>query len=735
MQEQPDVANVVKEQGRASVAITTHGSCITETLQALEDGVGAAKPMPRPALEKARKQASTLLERILAAYEADVATSEVGATGTARASNAVPLAGQCPTGLLYGRIQSGKTLAMIATAALAMDNGFRVVVVLTSDNVKLLEQTASRFSALKAILMSSDRAMTWSEDAKHVRKNLADTGLVLVCQKNQSHLDTLVGFLQEVGAADYPALIMDDEADQATLDTTLNAKSSGRANAPKFASTINRRTVKNDRPDEAGRSVREVLRHYVFLQVTATPYALLLQNVDNPLRPRFTRLLEPGEGYTGGESFFSVEHVEDGLPPLTFVREEESDELEHGVSTAPPGLVSALAFFLVAAGAQAVADPVVRARVQNFLCHTSQKQMEHEKVSDLIRDYLDVVGDELRKASMGGEILVHLEKAYTELKRTVPSPPSLESIVADIRQRLPRRQVITVNSTGSNAEFSRGINFIVGGNILGRGLTIENLLVTYYLRRAKVSQMDTMLQHARMFGYRRPLMPYTRVALPERLALRFHRIHAAEASLREFLSDGDRWARIPVEVGEGLRATRQGVLDTRSILAYTPGQHLYPLAPLVGRDAAREHEKARAQTVRLGGTFPDEKMSRDPIEVSVEELVNLVALLPYDDRDEDSWDPKAIQSVLRSNSKRFGGAGLLYCRKMARKKISQGALSGDELKRLRGLGKPVVCVFLDTGRQYTQTSGGEPYEDDFIYPSFVLPEADDMPVHVFNVDE
>ena len=732
---QPKVANVVTESGRATVALVTAGSCVTETLQALEDGVGTAKPMPRPALEKARAQASSLLERVLAAYEVDVATGEVGATGAGRASAATPLAGQCPTGLLYGRIQSGKTLGMIATAALAMDNGVRVIVVLTSDNVKLLEQTASRFSALKAIVLSSDRASNWTDDAKHIRKNLSDTGLVLVCQKNQSHLDTLVGFLQDIGAADYPALIMDDEADQATLDTTVNARSSGRANAPKFGSTINRRTVKNDRPDEAGRSVREVLRHYVFLQVTATPYALLLQNVDNPLRPRFTKLLEPGDGYTGGESFFSLEHVEEGVPPLMFVREEESDELERGVSTAPPGLVAALAFFLVAAGAQAVLDPVVKARVQNFLCHTSQRQVEHEKVSDLIRDYLDAVGDELRKVSVGGEVLVHLEKAYADLERTVPTPPTLDAIIGDIRQRLPRRQVITVNSTGSNAEFTRGINFIIGGNILGRGLTIENLLVTYYLRRAKVSQMDTMLQHARMFGYRRPLMPYTRVALPERLALRFHRIHTAEASLRSLLSDGNRLARIPVQVGEGLRATRQGVLDTRSILAYTPGQHLYPLAPLVTRDAQREHEKAKAETVRLAGAFQDEKTLRDPKEVSVDDLLHLVSILPYDDRDEDSWDPKAIQSVLRSNVERFDGRGFLYSRKMVRKKISQGALSGDELKRLRAMGKPVVCVFLDTGRKYSQTRSGEPYPEDFIYPSFVLPEADDMPAHVFNVDE
>ncbi len=727
--EQPETATVVETQGRPSVAMVTDGSCITSTLVALEEGAGSGRPMPRPALEKTRTQAAALLEQVLTVYDVEVAPGEVGANGSARASTTPPTADRCPTGLLYGRIQSGKTLGMITFAALAIDNGFRVVVVLTSDNVKLVDQTAIRFSALEGIVMNSTLVANWPADANHVRKSLPHVGLVLVCAKNQSHLASLIDFLETIDAADYPALVMDDEADQATLDTTLNARSAGRPTAPKFGSTISRRTVKNDRPDEAGRSVGEVLRHYVFLQVTATPYALLLQNADSILRPKFTKLLEPGDGYTGGESFFSGDHLDAQLPPLVFVREEESDELERGVKVAPPGLASAIAFFLVAAGAQAVEDPIVRARAQNFLCHTSQKRMEHDKVSGLIRDYLDAVGDELRKPNVGGEIGVHLERAHAQLTRTVPNGPPLQAIVADLRQRLPRRQVIVVNSDGQNAEFSRGMNFIIGGNILGRGLTIDNLLVTYYLRRAKVSQMDTMLQHARMFGYRRPLMPYTRVFLSERLALRFHRIHTAEEHLRELLSDPERRARIPVEVSEGLRATRPGVLDMGSILAYTPGQHLYPASPLVTADAHRAHEKARAQTLGLGARFAEERETHESVDISLEDMMQLVEVLPFDRNGEDTWDPRAIVGVLASNAHRFSGRGFLYCRQMKRTKFRQGALGGSELQQLRTLGKPVLCVFLDTGRKYDE------YDQDFVYPSLVLPESEGMPAHVFNVTD
>ncbi len=65
--------------------------------------------------------------------------------GSGLASAAPPIAPRPPTGLLYGRVQSGKTVAMITFCAAAIDNGFRVIVVLTSDFVKLVEQTADRF--------------------------------------------------------------------------------------------------------------------------------------------------------------------------------------------------------------------------------------------------------------------------------------------------------------------------------------------------------------------------------------------------------------------------------------------------------------------------------------------------------------------------------------------------------------------------------------------------------------
>src|SRR5262245_2718412 len=355
---------------KALVEMVTDGPCLTGTLEQLEIGVGA-KPMPAEALAKVRTDALGLLAKVLRAYVSGVASDEVGMGASAVASEVPSLGGRPPTGLLYGRVQSGKTVAMITFCAAAIDNGFRVVVVLTSDFVKLVEQTADRFAALDGpLIRNALQSDNWNDDRDHVRKHIAKHGVVFICTKNQQRLTSLVEFLNTIGAAGYPALVLDDEADQATLDTTVQARASGRKNAPTQPSAIHRKTVQ----DEEGQSIRQTLRHHVFVQVTATPYALLLQNVDNDLRPMFTYLLEPGDGYTGGEAFFDLQHVDEGLPPLVSVDEEESEQIESSPENSPPlGLQRSLAFFLVAAAAQNIVEPSSRSVGQNFLCHTSQR--------------------------------------------------------------------------------------------------------------------------------------------------------------------------------------------------------------------------------------------------------------------------------------------------------------------------------------------------------------------------
>jgi hypothetical protein len=709
--------------GKAAVEMVTDGPCLAGTLEQLESGVGA-KPMPREALAKVRTDALGLLAKVLEAYVIGIAPGEVGAGGSAIASAAAPIGGRPATGLLYGRVQSGKTVAMISFCAAAIDNGFRVVVVLTSDFVKLVEQTADRFAALDGpLIRSALQSDNWNDDREHVKKHIGRHGVVFICTKNQQRLTSLVEFLNPIGAAGYPALVLDDEADQATLDTTVQARASGRKNAPAQPSAIHRKTVQ----DDEGLSIRQTLRHHVFVQVTATPYALLLQNVDNDLRPSFTHLLEPGRGYTGGEAFFDVPHVEQGTPPIVSVEEEESSRIEDSTDGAPPlGLQRALAFFLVASGAQNVVDASSRSLGQNFLCHTSQKTADHARVATLIRSYLNRLSDDLEAGDSGSETLMRLHWGYDELRRTMTEPPAFQAILERILKRLPRREVPVVNSANSPVDFGRQLNFIVGGNILGRGLTIDNLLVTYYLRRAKVSQMDTVLQHARMFGYRQALMPFTRVFLPDSLGARFHFIHVAEQNLRQQLASNEGLARVTVETMSALRATRLNVLDTSNLAAYEAGDHIYPGGPSLKRKDL-ERSSVIESTVKktLGGALRESEF----VSVGLPELVSLLQEMPFDEDLANMWDPPMLVQLLTRMAPRYGERGFVFYRQMKRTKstLPTGALSGPELSAARDQPGPVLCVFRDDGRALKTKENGQEYW----YPSLVLPS--DMATQLFNI--
>jgi hypothetical protein len=714
------------EKGTATVVgppttqMVTDGPCLSGTIEQLAVGVGA-RPMPRDALTKVRADALDLTGKVLAAYVSDVAQGEVGAGGSATASEAEPLSRRTPTVLLYGRIQSGKTVAMISFCAAAVDNGFRVVVVLTSDYVKLVEQTSDRFTALDGPLIKNALLSdNWDDDREHVTRQIAEHGVVFICTKNQSRLTALVEFLIDIGAARFPSIVLDDEADQATPDTTTAARSAGKKTRP--PSAIHRRTV----VDDEGQSIRQTLRHHVFVQVTATPYALLLQNVESDLRPKFTHLLEPGDGYNGGESFFAVEHVELGRPPLVSIEEDETERIEDSTTNDPPlGLQRALTYFLIAAGAQNDLDPASRAVSQNFLCHTSQKTADHAKLGILIRGYLNRIGEALLSKPIEAEILMRLQAGYDELLKTLPDAPAFDPIIEHIKRRLPRREVVIVNSANSSVEFGRQMNFIVGGNILGRGLTIDNLLVTYYLRRAKVSQMDTVLQHARMFGYRRKLMPYTRVFLPDSLGARFHFIHVAEQNLRQQLADSGGTGKIAVETMSTLRATRLNVLDTRTLLAYEGGEQVYPGAASFDRtDLERFHEIDESIRRVAGGTLK----AGEFLPVSLKQIVELLPALPYNRDLGNMWDPEMLGRLLGRIGARNGDRGFVFYRTMQRTKeiLPTGALSGPELSQAKALGAPVLCVFRDDGRALKTSNGGRLYW----YPTMVFPE--DMPTQLFN---
>jgi len=725
----------------------TDGPVLANTREALLSGANGQKAISEQALAKVVGEATRVTGRVIAAYTTHVARGELGATGTGTASNAPPLSEGCATGLLYGKVQSGKTLAMIATAALALDNGFRVIIVLTSDNVSLVEQTASRFSALQgATVRSSDNIGSWVEDERHFASALQGGGLVLVSAKNTAHLRRFCDFLAGIGAARYPALILDDEADQASLDTNTRKRSQADDPATVAASKIYDWTNGED-------SIRTRLPHHVYLQVTATPFALLLQNIDNSLRPSFTELIEPGEGYVGGDFFFHQRCFRDdggANPPLCFAPESDIDELVTHEKL-PESLELALAFFLSAAAAEGLTSSRYRFAAQNFLVHTSVRKVDHKAAADMIRKRLSELYDSLLRGHDSLAADTFFTAGLQELRKTVEAPPSLGTVKEYVKSRLQDREVLVVNSEKDKPRFGSRLNFIVGGNILGRGLTIENLLATYYLRSANIGQMDTVLQHARMFGYRQADKPYLRVFLPQLEANRFRSIQVAEENLRDLLEEA-KSSTVPIQVISGLRPTRPGVLDANSIETIRPGEVVFPPMPFIrfgrhgvdtaGSTSAHDTAFRKLVDVFFAGDFSVFAKSKPKAErlrtTTISAVIDALSWIPYPPEPErrGNWDPRILRLILESCSEKFENQALVYGRDAERTNITVGMLGGTDISKFKSKGVPVLCLFYDRSETSDRRGVLRDVSFPYVFPQLIFPSTARgkvLPTQVINV--
>ena len=144
----------------------------------------------------------------------------------------------------------------------------------------------------------------------------------MVSTKNVRHLDNLIEVLKHSGARNVPTLIFDDEADNASLNTN-EAKQSKKGKDNVADSTIFEKIGK----------IRKEVTNNIYLQITATPQSLLLQNLDHPCKPVFCAALpEAGDSYMGGDLFFTKKS-----PYCVTVKATEIDDLKQQEGSINPG--------------------------------------------------------------------------------------------------------------------------------------------------------------------------------------------------------------------------------------------------------------------------------------------------------------------------------------------------------------------------------------------------------------
>jgi len=462
------------------------------------------------------------------------------------------------TGLALGKVQSGKTLSYTALIALAVDNGYRITVVLAGTKNALLEQTTARLAHdLDAQRLMITPFKNPSRNDTDVLQSILHSRrhALLIALKIPRHIDPISQLLNNSELRHFPVLIIDDEGDEASLNTQFRRGSQSST----YRSILN---------------LRSVLPHHAYIAYTATPQANLLISGLDALAPDFAELIEPGEGYCGGSTFFG-EHSYRYLREIDLLPGSE----EH------PGLINtdlrfALATFFVGAAIRALRGDN---SFHSMLLHTSKLKVDHVRLQQAVNQQLTLWKNTSSSADDPSNVSFYqlMRQAYEDLGGTVVTLPPWVAVHDMIMGEIWQTEVWIVNSLPVGRDpisspFRLKNNIFIGGNMLGRGLTLKGLAVTYITREAhNETNADTLEQRARWFGYKMDYLDVCRIFLTHTLAQRYTELLRHEddfwGALRRNQSQGlpvrdwPRLFRLDVDTWR-LRPTRPQVASFRKFL-------------------------------------------------------------------------------------------------------------------------------------------------------------------------
>lgn len=461
------------------------------------------------------------------------------------------------TGLVFGYVQSGKTMSFTTLTALAKDNNYQIIIVIAGISTNLLDQSTQRLEKDLRINDRFDRkwlgvkknptnTSTDRDDISTVLKEWKNLTfpederrtVLITVMKNPRHLHNLIDVLQRLDLRKVPTLIIDDEGDQASLNTNARKIAMRGLTEDEISeqdlSTIYRRITE----------LKELLPHHTFVQYTATPQANLFINILDRLSPNFIKLLTPGNAYTGGQTFFIDNH--------TLVREIPLGDIstdEEPLDAPPQSLIYAMQlFFLGVAAGKILKDTNNR----SMMIHPSRLQLDQRlyfgwviNIRERFVTTLQMPDDEFDKK----ELIREFEIAYKDLSRTVHTLPSFEQLLGNkhktdrLEHSISSTKIEEVNSRQGKTPLIKWRDhyayILVGGQSLDRGFTVEGLTVTYMPRPVGVGTVDTIQQRARFFGYKRKYLGYCRIYLDEPTINAYRHYVEHEEDLRRSLEENN----------------------------------------------------------------------------------------------------------------------------------------------------------------------------------------------------
>jgi hypothetical protein len=494
-------------------------------------------------------------------------------------------------GLVLGHVQSGKTANYSALIAKAADLGYKLVIVLSGIDNGLRQQTQRRLNKELGLQRNEgvgepEPGMRWigltnaelggDFQPGTVGHNVlqGNEHVLAVIKKNATVLRRFIEWISEGAPPGLPVLVVDDEADQASINTGGNRALRDEGDPPQ----------EEIEPSVINGLIRRLLRSFRrvgYVAYTATPFANILINheaidreVWEDLYPKhFIVNLPRLPGYVGAERLFGRDALPgdepDGVEGMNVVR--TVSEVDRASVVPGPGQADVfepqmceslrdafLDFVLAMAGR---AQRTGADHPASMLIHTSHRTLIQNRMGDLAREHVSVLRQQWRynRESILPELENRWEREFrpvivsTDVTRDVPFAAIEEHIDRLFRDPL---RVIVLNSASTDVlDYEADPNLkavLIGGNRLSRGLTLEGLVVSYYVRNA--GTFDTLLQMGRWFGYRENYIDLTRLWTTDDLAGRFASVALAEEELRREAERYQQERLTPVDFGLKIRA-------------------------------------------------------------------------------------------------------------------------------------------------------------------------------------
>ncbi len=502
-------------------------------------------------------------------------------------------------GMVVGHVQSGKTANYTGLICKAADAGYRLIVVIAGIHNNLRNQTQERIDE-GFIGRDTGRLATQGKkgnraigvglfDDRHVpvgltntladfRKDTASTNtsqidsykvpVVLVIKKNHNTLRNLLDWLRENSARgddqmiDQPMLLIDDEADNASINTKYS----------------------KDEITKINGQIRDLLNMFhrsCYVGYTATPFANIFVDPDQydealkeDLFPKhFIVGLDAPSNYFGAKKIFIDGIPDDGDPVwLRYITDNEDvlpmkHRIDQTVDELPESLKEAVRAFLIARTIRNLRGQA--SKHCSMLVNASRFTDVQGLLRNRLHQYVGGIQDSLRVNGARGDAALR-DAMIADLHETwereyFDAEPDWSKVLAAMLEAVAAAKVVEVNSRANGLDYTGESNvgqtvIAVGGFSLSRGLTLEGLTVTWFLRNTMM--YDTLMQMGRWFGYRGGYEDLCRIWMPSDAIDWYAHIAEASEELHLELKKMEKAKATPSDFGLAVRSHPASLLVT-----------------------------------------------------------------------------------------------------------------------------------------------------------------------------